>query len=81
RLWERHGVASYHIHQRVGEAVLIPAGCAHQVRNPTDCIKVAIDFVSVENIQRCKKLTDEFRVIKNDGTPWRADVLQLHSLL
>jgi hypothetical protein len=31
RLAELHGVAPYAIHQKVGEAVYIPAGCAHQV--------------------------------------------------
>lgn len=29
--------------------------CAHQVCNASDCIKIAIDFVSLENIERCWK--------------------------
>jgi hypothetical protein len=32
RLYEKHGVRPYIIYQRPGEAVFIPAGCAHQVR-------------------------------------------------
>jgi hypothetical protein len=34
--------------------------CAHQVCNFSDCIKVASDFVSIENVGRCWK--GEFRV-------------------
>jgi lysine-specific demethylase 3 len=32
KLWQTHGVKGYRVYQRVGEAVMIPAGCAHQVR-------------------------------------------------
>ena len=31
-LWEEFGVMSYRIYQKPGDAVFIPAGCAHQVR-------------------------------------------------
>lgn len=31
RIREEYGVVPYSIHQSVGEAVFIPAGCAHQV--------------------------------------------------
>ncbi len=34
-----------------GQAVLIPAGCAHQVCNLADCIKIACDFVSPRESQ------------------------------
>ncbi|KAJ1382654.1 JmjC domain [Sesbania bispinosa] len=47
--------------QNLGEAVFIPAGCPHQVRNLQSCIKVALDFVSPENISECVRLTEEFR--------------------
>nr|KAJ0224187.1 hypothetical protein LSAT_V11C100049590 [Lactuca sativa] len=47
--------------QKLGEAVFIPAGCPHQVRNLKSCTKVAVDFVSPENIQECIRLTQEFR--------------------
>ncbi|KAJ7697772.1 Jmjd1a protein [Mycena olivaceomarginata] len=80
RLWREHGVKSYRVHQRVGEAILIPAGCAHQVRNLSDCIKVTIDFVSPENIARCEKLTQEFRE-QNESEAWKDDILQLYSMM
>lgn len=61
-LWETKNVASFRIYQypvsqpsthtgeieliNQGQAVFIPAGCAHQVCNLADCIKIALDFVS-----------------------------------
>lgn len=45
-LFENKGVKSFRVYQYPGEAVFIPAGCAHQVCNLADCIKIAIDFVS-----------------------------------
>ncbi|KAK2996520.1 hypothetical protein RJ639_026580, partial [Escallonia herrerae] len=49
--------------QHLGEAVFIPAGCPHQVRNRQSCTKVALDFVSPENLQECIRLTEEFRLL------------------
>ncbi|KAF3917344.1 hypothetical protein ABW21_db0201263 [Orbilia brochopaga] len=58
-----HGVQSYRILQRPGDAIMIPAGCAHQVRNIKDCIKVAVDFVSPESAEICEYLLHENRAI------------------
>jgi len=79
-LYETKGVISWRVEQRPGEAVFIPAGCAHQVSNAADCIKVAIDFVSTENVDRCFKLTREFRKL-NLAKAWKDDVLQLRNML
>ncbi|BBG97657.1 Transcription factor jumonji domain-containing protein [Prunus dulcis] len=49
--------------QYLGEAVFIPAGCPHQVRNTQSCIKVALDFVSPESLEECLRLTEEFRLL------------------
>ncbi|GAA5868488.1 hypothetical protein JCM3774_005395 [Rhodotorula dairenensis] len=80
-LFERKGVRSFRVLQRPGQAVFIPAGCAHQVCNLADCIKVATDFVSIENVSRCWKVTDEFREQTKDKVLWRSDVLQLKTML
>ncbi|CAK5275825.1 unnamed protein product [Mycena citricolor] len=80
RLWQERGVKSYRILQKTGEAVFIPAGCAHQVRNMSDCIKIAVDFVSLENVQRCATLTKEFRQV-NTSKLWKEDVLQLRTMM
>ncbi|KAI0751497.1 hypothetical protein C8Q80DRAFT_1309487 [Daedaleopsis nitida] len=79
-LYKDHGVMSHRIYQKPGEAVFIPAGCAHQVCNLADCIKVACDFVSPENIERCENLTSEFRE-QNQSMAWKEDVLQLRTMM
>ncbi|KAK0479354.1 hypothetical protein IW261DRAFT_1480371 [Armillaria novae-zelandiae] len=79
-LWQQYHVQSYRVYQRPGEAIVIPAGCAHQVCNLADCVKVAIDYVSPENINRCEQLTREFREQNRNGQ-WKEDVLQLGSML
>jgi lysine-specific demethylase 3 len=78
-----------------GQAVFIPAGCAHQVCNLADCIKIALDFVSTresrelivgfradatDNVSRCQQLTQDFRT-ENFVKAWKEDVLQLYNVL
>ncbi|OAX39131.1 Clavaminate synthase-like protein [Rhizopogon vinicolor AM-OR11-026] len=79
-LYDTVGIKSYRVYQKPGEAIFIPAGCAHQVCNLADCIKVAVDFVSPENIDRCEKLTREFRE-QNQSMAWKEDVLQLRTMM
>ncbi|KIJ70383.1 hypothetical protein HYDPIDRAFT_172215 [Hydnomerulius pinastri MD-312] len=79
-LYDIYGIKSHRVYQRPGEAVLIPAGCAHQVCNLADCVKVAVDFVSPENIARCEQLTKEFRE-QNQSMAWKEDVLQLRTMM
>ncbi|KAF8966449.1 hypothetical protein BDZ97DRAFT_1657595 [Flammula alnicola] len=79
-LYEAYNVRSYRVYQRPGDGIFIPAGCAHQVANMSDCIKIAIDFVSPENIDRCEKLTKEFRE-QNQSKVWKEDVLQLRTMM
>ncbi|CAM0905459.1 unnamed protein product [Alopecurus aequalis] len=61
KLKEEYGIEPWTFEQKLGDAVLIPAGCPHQVRNLKSCIKVAMDFVSPENVGEFVKLTGEFR--------------------
>jgi lysine-specific demethylase 3 len=82
KLYQEYGVRSWRIYQKAGEAVFIPAGCAHQVCNLADCIKVAVDFVSPQNVDRCFKLTAEFRELVQDyKKAWKEDVLSLRTTL
>lgn len=80
-------VCSYRVFQQPGDAVFIPAGCPHQVRNRQNCVKVAVDFLSAENVSVCKNLVEEARKMApivqtagNKGTQ-KEDVLQLWSCL
>ncbi|VDC04075.1 unnamed protein product [Peniophora sp. CBMAI 1063] len=79
-LWTEHGVTSHRTVQRAGEAVFIPAGVAHQVANVSDCIKVAVDFVSPEGIGRCEELMRACRA-QNQGPAWHEDGLRLREMM
>ncbi|XP_016650107.1 PREDICTED: lysine-specific demethylase JMJ25 isoform X4 [Prunus mume] len=63
QLKEEFNVEPWTFTQYLGEAVFIPAGCPHQVRNTQSCIKVALDFVSPESLEECLRLTEEFRLL------------------
>ncbi|KAJ4960604.1 hypothetical protein NE237_020514 [Protea cynaroides] len=63
KLKEEFGIEPWTFVQKLEEAVFIPAGCPHQVRNLKSCIKVALDFVSPENVHECVRLTEEFRLL------------------
>uniref|UniRef100_A0A0D9VUG8 JmjC domain-containing protein n=1 Tax=Leersia perrieri TaxID=77586 RepID=A0A0D9VUG8_9ORYZ len=70
------GVEPWTFEQKVGEAVFIPAGCPHQVRNLKSCINVALDFVSPENVGECVKLNEEVRHLPSDHRA-KADKLEI----
>ncbi|XP_043702150.1 lysine-specific demethylase JMJ25-like [Telopea speciosissima] len=80
KLKEEYGVEPWTFTQRVGEAVFIPAGCPHQVRNLKSCIKVAMDFVSPENVGECFRLTDEFRKLPKNHKA-REDKLEIKKMV
>ncbi|XP_058183767.1 lysine-specific demethylase JMJ27-like isoform X1 [Rhododendron vialii] len=63
QLKEEFNIEPWTFEQYLGEAVFIPAGCPHQVRNRQSCIKVALDFVSPDNVEECIRLTEEFRLL------------------
>ena len=79
-LREHAGIVPYVILQRLGDAVLVPAGCAHQVHNLRCCVKVAADFVAPEHVDHCVRLTEELRQLPARHHR-RADVLSVRSIL
>eukprot|EP00878_Enallax_costatus_P037631 GHUV01042529.1.p2 GENE.GHUV01042529.1~~GHUV01042529.1.p2 ORF type:complete len:147 (+),score=62.90 GHUV01042529.1:589-1029(+) len=50
QLAAQQGLELWHFEQHRGEAVFIPGGCPHQVRNLQSCSKIAVDFVSPESM-------------------------------
>ncbi|XP_022720643.1 lysine-specific demethylase JMJ25-like [Durio zibethinus] len=80
RLKEEFGVEPWTFEQNLGEAVFIPAGCPHQVRNLKSCTKVAVDFVSPENIKECLRLTEEFRQLPKNHRA-REDKLEIKKMI
>ncbi|KAH6804220.1 hypothetical protein C2S51_032467 [Perilla frutescens var. frutescens] len=79
KLKEEFGVEPWTFVQHLGDAVFIPAGCPHQVRNLKSCIKVAQDFVSPENLGECICLTEEFRILPQNYRA-REDKLQVKKM-
>lgn len=80
RLYKEYGVEGYAIVQCLGDAVFIPAGAPHQVRNLHNCIKVAEDFVSPENVSHCFHLTQEFRDLTSTHSN-HEDKLQIKNII
>ncbi|XP_045138451.1 lysine-specific demethylase 3A-A-like [Portunus trituberculatus] len=80
RLYKEYGVEGYAIIQCLGDAVFIPAGAPHQVRNLHNCVKVAEDFVSPENVSYCFHLTQEFRHLSDTHTN-HEDKLQIKNII
>eukprot|EP01025_Chloroclados_australasicus_P021606 TRINITY_DN22698_c0_g1_i2.p3 TRINITY_DN22698_c0_g1~~TRINITY_DN22698_c0_g1_i2.p3 ORF type:complete len:208 (-),score=23.69 TRINITY_DN22698_c0_g1_i2:603-1175(-) len=46
------GGLHWRVEQREGDAILVPTGCAHQVRNLTSTTKCAWDFASASHIDQ-----------------------------
>lgn len=80
RLYREYGVEGFAIVQCLGDCVFIPAGAPHQVRNLHNCIKVAEDFVSPENVTHCFHLTEEFRDL-SDTHSNHEDKLQIKNII
>ncbi|KAK9240896.1 hypothetical protein V1525DRAFT_142622 [Lipomyces kononenkoae] len=78
-LRKRFGVVPFRIWQKPGDAVFVPAGCAHQVCNISSCVRATIDFVSPENVPRCFNLLQETRNLAR--VKKKEDVLQLKQIL
>ncbi|KAJ2817305.1 hypothetical protein GGI24_005441, partial [Coemansia furcata] len=77
---ERYDHKCYRIYQIPGDAVFVPAGCAHQVCNYASAVKIAMDFVSPERVDHSRRLTEEFRQL-NCRHPRNRDLLQLSNIL
>ena len=80
KLFYECGVEGFVIMQKLGDAVFIPAGSPHQVKNLQSCIKVAEDFVSPENVTHCCYLTQEFRYLSESHTN-HEDKLQIKNII
>lgn len=80
RLYREYNVEGYAIAQCLGDSVFIPAGAPHQVQNLLNCIKVAEDFVSPENVFECFHLTNEFRTLTETHSN-HEDKLQIKNII
>lgn len=80
KLKEEYGIEPWTFEQKLGDAVFIPAGCPHQVRNLKSCTKVAVDFVSPENLEECIRLTEELRKLPR-GHKSKEDKLEIKKMI
>ena len=55
------GVKPWSFTQKKGDAVFVPAGCPHQVRNLRACLKLSHEFVSPESAGECLALARQLR--------------------
>ena len=70
----------YKVLQRLGDALLVPAGCAHQVRHLRSSIHVAAGFVAPEHVSHSVRLTEQLRQLPL-GHPRRVDELGVRAVL
>ncbi|CAL9216183.1 unnamed protein product [Arabidopsis halleri] len=63
KLKEEFCIEPWTFTQKLGDAVLLPAGCPHQVRNLKSCIKIGHGFVSPENVGKCLRLSNEYHLL------------------
>ncbi|KAH9911025.1 uncharacterized protein BXZ73DRAFT_57401, partial [Epithele typhae] len=80
-LQSRYGVQAVRIEQHLSDAVFIPAGWAHQVLNVQNAIKIACDFVSIQNLGVTVSLMAEQRAHRIQSGGHGQDVLQLSTLM
>ncbi|GAA0165438.1 histone modifying enzyme [Lithospermum erythrorhizon] len=66
RLKDEYGIEPWTFTQKLGDAVVIPAGCPYQIRNLESCVNVALGFVSPENASESLRLTDELRSLPDN---------------
>lgn len=76
RLNDELDVKVFTIIQYLGDAIFIPAGAPHQVRNINNCIKVALDFVTPQGVDQCLLITNQFRDLSERHSN-REDKLQV----
>ncbi|XP_054777838.1 lysine-specific demethylase JMJ28 [Prosopis cineraria] len=79
RLKEEFEIEPWTFAQHVGEAVIIPAGCPYQIRNPKCSVHVILEFVSPENVNECFELFDEV-CLRPEGHKAKADKLEMKKM-
>ncbi len=76
-----YNLQSWLIEQYEFEGVVIPAACAHQVRNLRSCIKIALDFVSPESVPHCLAQREERRVLAMEEVNERGGALDSNEVI
>ncbi|KAM3356871.1 putative protein isoform X1 [Capsicum galapagoense] len=81
RVKEEYGIEPWTFVQKLGEAVFVPAGRPHQVRNLKCCINVTVDFVSPENVTECIRFFASFpEIMMLRKTSWGVKKIIVHAM-
>ncbi|KAL8044937.1 hypothetical protein ABFX02_08G078600 [Erythranthe guttata] len=80
KLKDEYGIEPWTFVQRLGDAVLVPAGCPYQARNLKSCTSMSIDFVSAESVGQCIRLSTEYRRLPKNHS-CKEDKLQVKGLV
>ncbi|KAL8044942.1 hypothetical protein ABFX02_08G078900 [Erythranthe guttata] len=75
-----YGIKPWTFIQKLGDAVIIPAGCPYQVRNLKSCTSVSANFVSPESVGECIRLSTEYRRLPHSHSS-KEDKLQVKTLV
>ncbi|KAI3795784.1 hypothetical protein L1987_38443 [Smallanthus sonchifolius] len=63
RLKEEFNVDALSFEQKIGEAIVIPAGCSYQMKKIKSCVHVVYEFMSPESALESIKVSDEIRLL------------------
>ncbi|KAG0371562.1 hypothetical protein BGX24_001491 [Mortierella sp. AD032] len=82
QLYHKTGVRAFEVQQKVGEAVMIPAGCLRQARYLQSSILVGLDFVSPERLAQTMDWSWSLRRfnLERKGGDLVDDVLQANNI-
>ncbi|KAL8167840.1 hypothetical protein V2J09_009339 [Rumex salicifolius] len=67
KLKDEYKIEPWTFTQKLGEAVLIPAGCPYQITNLESCMNVVLGFISPENAGESIKLTEKLQALPVDN--------------
>ncbi|KAK1424584.1 hypothetical protein QVD17_19917 [Tagetes erecta] len=71
RLKEEFNVGALGFEQKVGEAVIIPAGCPYQMKKIKSCVSVVYEFMSPESALESIKVSNVIRLLSvNHKAKW-----------
>ncbi|EYU20992.1 hypothetical protein MIMGU_mgv11b022386mg, partial [Erythranthe guttata] len=75
-----YGIKPWNFIQKLGDAVIVPAGCPYQIRNLKSCTSVSANFVSAESVGECIRLSMEYRRLPHNHSS-KEDTLQVKTLV
>ncbi|XP_012857074.1 PREDICTED: lysine-specific demethylase JMJ25-like [Erythranthe guttata] len=76
----QYGIKPWTFIQKLGDAVIVPAGCPYQIRNLKSCTSVSANFVSPESVGECIRVSTEYRRLPHNHSS-KEDKLQVKTMV